>query len=240
MTWRELTRQMLWDGGLVSDGQVPTADFDARALTRLNQILSDWSAAGVLPPALDTITKVLTANQYAYTCGTGGDLTRRPLELDSVFVTGSTLGSIKSEVVIRDFIKWNKIQLPTVASIPNLIAINPGFPLATIYLNPAPISAFTLSISGKFAWAELSQDDMEDEISLPPGYEAPLIAQGAWRLAKSSRISTPEIAQTAALSYKELCVSLPYAPAVQPNPRAGALNTRGSGTYNWLADQPSR
>lgn len=236
MTWREITRQMLEDSGVSAPGQVPSAEYDAAALVRLNQILSDWSRDGVLPPALTTVTKVLTAGQAVYTAGTAGDITSRPLELDSVFVTGGSLGVVKYPVSIRNFITWNQFSVPSVQSIPNLIAINPGYPLASIYLFPTPVEAFTLSISGKFAWTVITLADMTTEASLPTGFEYPIIADGAYRLAKKFRISTPEIAQTASSAYRSLRLSLPYQPAVQSNPRAAALGG-GSGSYNWLADQ---
>lgn len=227
---------MLEDSGVLAPGQVPSALYDAAALVRLNQILSDWSRDGVLPPALTTVTEVLVAGQNVYTAGTGGDIATRPLEIDSAFITGGSLGAIKYPVRIANFIEWNQIALPTDQSVPNMLAMNPGYPLASIYLYPTPLAAYTLSISGKFAWATIAVADMTTEASLPPGFEYPLIAEGAHRLAKKFRISTPEIAQTASGAYKALRLSLPYQPAVQSNPRTAALGG-GSGSYNWLADQ---
>ena len=243
MTWNEIVSQALFDSGVNYLGQTPTPENQSAGFIRLNLLLSSFSRDGLIPPALTTITLVLTPNKYVYTAGPQGELSARPLEMDSVFVTGAVLGDLKRPIRIANWIEWNQIALPTVPSVPYLISMNPDFPLAGIYLYPTPNYNFTLSIFGKFAYSSVTTAHRNDESTLPEGFEESFLDVLAARIDSSYRALDPtdssKLQAKASNSYKKLLVSLPYWNGVQPNPRTLMLSGK-IGTINWNIGVPNR
>ena len=173
MTWRSLLKSSLRLIGQLGPGRSAGPSETADALTVLTAMLSSWSTQRLSVYTIARSTHTLTGASD-YTIGTGADFdTARPTRIDAaaLLAAGSTteqpidvyrlIGSPRREGLYYSF----------------------GFPVATIHLEPAPAAGDTLAL---YVWQPLgavTDADLDDEISFPPGYEDAIRYNLAVRLA---------------------------------------------------------
>lgn len=138
-------------------------------LRRLNRMLDTWSNEKLLIYANDQESFLMTAGQQIYS--TSLLPSGRPVAINSMRVT---LSNIDYPVDFIDQLKWNGISYKPVQAIPNQCYYDAAFPNANFYFYPIPYAAFTCTL---YAQRVLSSPLlMATDLTLPPGYEAAIVA----------------------------------------------------------------
>lgn len=165
-----LIKRAMQKAGILSKTETPSADESADGLSTLNAMLSSWSNDSMMIYARVRETFTLTASQYSYTIGTGGDLnTSRPTFLLDAYITQATT-DLPVEIITDEV--YDTIPVKTTLGIPYFLNYNNDYPLAKILLYPAPSTNYSLTILSEKV---LSSFSLTDTIDLPPGWEQALI-----------------------------------------------------------------
>lgn len=122
----------------------PTANAN-EALDELNRMLGSWSNENLLIAEETEEELTLITDQASYTIGTSGTPdfnSARPLEiLEGTFIRS---GNVDYPLAVRPFSVYEKISDKSTSGIPYLIALNPTYPNATLYLHYAPSDTYSL------------------------------------------------------------------------------------------------
>ncbi len=101
------------------------------ALTDLQNMLSSWSAEGLLVPSLVTENFTLTTGQMTYTIGSGGDMdTVRPNTLKSAYIRVNSADYPVGVKMSRA--EWARLSNKTQEGRPQRIYYDPAYPLGNI------------------------------------------------------------------------------------------------------------
>lgn len=203
--------------GVLDSGESPTVTESNDALSALNQLISNWSSAGV---PLYTVTRdVLSLTGAAsYTIGTGGTIaTARPVKLKSAMVSNGGV-SMPAEIVTSEI--WIQVKDRTATSkFAQQLYYDGAYPLGTLWLWPAPVTGSSLelfSIKPLAAFGSLSAT-----IDLPPGYEHALRCALASVLAPEYGRALPAEVSAAAQEAKTSIGSLNAMVLGPPVPTSG-------------------
>lgn len=157
--------------GVLSSGDVPTANESTDGLTALNQMIGSWSVESLLIYTKAQETFTMIASQQSYTVGSGGNFnTTRPQKIENAAVrttNGSTTLDLPIEIINQD--QWSNISVKTVQStLPRKLFAQGTYPLETIYLWPTPSTGNTLVL---WSWKPLSSfATINSSVDLPQGY----------------------------------------------------------------------
>lgn len=168
--------------GAIAQGETPSSNASADALSALNDMLESWSNDGFLiyHRVIESLT--LTASTASYTIGSSGAFnTTRPVRIANALVKQS--GS-NDEIPIRIYNEdeWAQISDKTLTSIlPQGIYYDPNFALGLIYVWPVPSATASLILYSDKPLSNFSL--IADTVSLPPGYKEAMRYNLAVRLA---------------------------------------------------------
>lgn len=168
--------------GAIAQGETPSSNASADALSALNDMLESWSNDGFLiyHQVIESLT--LTASTASYTIGSSGAFnTTRPVRIANALVKQS--GS-NDEIPIRIYNEdeWAQISDKTLTSIlPQGIYYDPNFALGLIYVWPVPSATASLILYSDKPLSNFSL--IADTVSLPPGYKEAMRYNLAVRLA---------------------------------------------------------
>lgn len=178
-TARTIVKKAMQKAGILTKTETPSADEANDGLFALNNMLSSWSNDSMLIYTRSWQTFNLQANVREYTIGPGQTFnTERPIFIPEAYVQQS--GIDYSLSIISDEVYNNFIILKTQQGIPQFINYDNGYPTGKIRIYPVPTSGFTIFILSE---KELAQFELDDEVSLPPGWERALIYNLAMELA---------------------------------------------------------
>jgi hypothetical protein len=153
-------------------GETPGTGELADALSAFNDLLSAWNADHRTIYTVVNRTHTLTAGVESYTMGTGGAINApRPIKIESAGITH--LNGLRTPVEPIGSQDYAVIPEKTARSRQPLQIYNDNdYPLATLYLWPAPAGAVTLDLN---AWEELTGPlALADTLALPPAYNRAL------------------------------------------------------------------
>lgn len=194
--------------GVIAATDTPQAEESNNALAVFNQMTANWANSNFLSVSTPTISKVLTSGQSAYTIGSGGDI-------DTIRLTGIQSarynnGGIDYNLQVIAYKDYQEIEVKDVTSIPRVIAVNPAYPLSTIYLYPAPTGG-TLYIDKIAPITDLQLDevmpypadwiralrynlaiDLAPEFGIEPSAAIVAIAQSSLAAVMRSNIQVPK------------------------------------------------
>lgn len=200
MTVQNLIDQALRALGELRTGRQASAEESADALTRLNNLLTSWSAAG-LPVYQVTRESFTLAGAASYTIGTGQTFnTARPLKIKAASVS---TGTVEQPCSIITAEQWSMIQDKAAAGkFADALFWDGGSPNGNIYLYPKPTAGnlilYTIKALSEFA-------TLGTTVALPAGYERALTYNLAVDIAPSyNRQVSQEIAQIATQSLASL------------------------------------
>jgi hypothetical protein len=174
-------RQMIYRAcrhlGYAFQGSTVPPDLESDALLTLNEMIDSWNLNRWLIPWQEIATYTLTANQTAFTIGSGGDFDgNRPLRIEQANIIINTYSPVlRKPLDIVDFRQWSAVAVQEVAAIPTILyydaALTSG--LGTIYLWTQPNQAYDIEL---YQWHAVSQfATATTSQSLPPGYDRALI-----------------------------------------------------------------
>lgn len=175
---RELVTVALQTAGILTGGETPTAQEVVDGLAVLNRMTASWSNDSLMIYARVFENFPLQSGVGDYTIGPGADFnTVRPMHIIDAFVRQDTLDYWLS--IIPDE-QYDAISYKNIDSIPQVLNFTAQFPQATLRIYPKPQNSFTLFLRSE---KQLSTFTLNDEVSLPPGWEDALIYNLAVRLA---------------------------------------------------------
>ena len=155
--------------GILAEGETPSADMSADALTAMNQMIESWDTERLA--VFTTQEQVVTwpASQRTRTFGPTGQLVgNRPIgERDNS--TYYKANGISYPITAINQSMYNNIALKTATStLPQYIYMNSSFPDVDLYLYPVPTQALEFHI---VSVEQLDQPAvLATTLAFPPGY----------------------------------------------------------------------
>lgn len=196
-TGRSLVTTALTEAGVLTGGETPTSQEVVDGLATLNRMLSSWSNESLMIYARVLENFPLQGGVREYTIGPAATFnTVRPMHIIDAFVRQDT---IDYPVDIIPDEAYDNIAFKSNQSIPEVLNYSAGYPTALIRLYPNPIASLTLYIRSEKQLAEIT---LNDDISLPPGWEDALVYNLAVRLKPSYGLPADPVLIELALNAK--------------------------------------
>jgi hypothetical protein len=151
----------------------------AQVFADLNDMLERWSLEKLMVVAETLESFALIAGQSEYTYGTGGDFNsiRPDSVLDSSFIR---VGNSDYSVTLKPLSLYRSMRNKTTGARPKIMAYNPEYPLATIFLWPTPTSTDSLYLRVRKQLTKFA--DKTTSVSLPPGFRGGIVANLAMEI----------------------------------------------------------
>lgn len=236
MTVRDLINGSFRLLGTLASGEQATAPEAEDARTALNSLLDSWKLERLMVYAILPQTFPLVGGQLSYTLGPTGDWdTERPVQIDqmSLLYTGSGSPPLNMPIEILNLDQYQQIIVPTTTSpIPMSCYIDDAFPLRTVSFWPVPTVNYSVNV---FTWGLVDGfDDINDDITLPPGYERAMRFNLALELAPEYGVTPSNVVLAGAQDSKATVKRNNIKPLLMScDP---ALTAQRSG-FNWLTGQ---
>lgn len=215
-----------WRKGRVT---TPTSTQQANGLLALNNMLTSWSAEGLLLYQRTEETHTLVVGTATYTWGSGGDInTARPILVRDAFIRDSN--SIDYPLEVNMSMKeYNRISDKTTSGRPTKMYLASEFSLAKIKFNYAPESAETLYLYSDKHLTEFAA--LGTSFAFPPEYKRALIYNLAVELAPEEDLQLPPEVFAIALQSKKTLERINIKP-VNPVTMPSELFYGTRGQYN--------
>jgi hypothetical protein len=154
---------------VIGKGEIPDNEEAQDGLTALNAMLDSWRLERLSVYQIVQGSHVWTAADSSMTFGTGGDVTTRPVAVDSAFWQDANANKY-SLTLLTEREQYDRIVAPsTQSTIPEYLFYEKAFPLGVVYLYPVPSEGGTLLLNTWQALQEFSA--LTTELALPPGYK---------------------------------------------------------------------
>lgn len=163
--------------GAIATGETPASAELADGLVTLNDMLESWSTENLIVYYKPREEFTLTANDGAYTIGSGGDFdTSRPLEIIKASIEDQSQSpTLEIPIQVITLEQWARIaQKDMTATHPQKIYLDDNFAsgLATIQLWPVPTAANKLVLYSRKPLTAFAST--ATTVTLPPGYSRAL------------------------------------------------------------------
>lgn len=199
------TAQTIIDSSLRKNGiSSPSTIQRANGLEALNDMISSWSADGLVIPYNTTEALTLVVGKASYTFGitTGDFATARPLKIINAFIRDSNNDDHPVDVTMTEA-EYNAIAIKDAEERPTRLYYDPQYPLGKIYFNYEPATAETLYLISEKSITELAA--VGTTVSLPDFYKEVLVYNLAVRLAAEyDNQLLPQVIEVANLSKNTL------------------------------------
>lgn len=168
-TATDLVQDAMFAAQVLGQDQTPASGDSQLVLRRLNRMLDSWSNEKQMIFANSTESFTMTDGtaSYSTTVLTNG----RPVSINGMYVK---LSDINYPVDMIDQLRWNAISYRLTSSIPNQCFYDATYPNGTMNFYPVPYAAFTCYVDCQRVLA--SPLVMSTNLTLPPGYEAAIVA----------------------------------------------------------------
>ncbi len=206
--------------GVLAEGEIPSADTSADALSAMNAMIDSWNTERL--SIFNTQDQIFTwpADQISQTLGPSGDfIGNRPVMLDdSTYYRDASTG-VSYGVKLINQEQYNGIAVKTVSSTyPQVLWVNQDYPDIRLTVYPKP----TRDLEWHFvSVAELAQPtDLFTTLTVPPGYQRAFKYNLACEIAPEFGVEpSPSVARIAMTSKRNLkrinnpgdIMSMPYA-----------------------------
>lgn len=172
---------------VLGNGETPDYEDSNNALTTLNDMLALWSIDKLLVYQMQESTHTLVSGTASYTIGSGATIDQsRPARIESAFIRDSNSNDYGIEIINKE--DYDLISDKTTqADFPNKLFYDPGFPNGTIYIYPAPSTAYTLHFVD---WKPFSSfATLSTAATFPSGYNQLLVYNLAVLLAAEFNVN---------------------------------------------------
>lgn len=187
-------KQAAQDIGVLGVGKsLSTAD-EADVLSRLNDMLDNWSTSSILVPFRTQVSHTLDGSE-SYTIGATGDIVAtRPTYINSAYIRSS--GEDTPLTVLRSRNTYDAIYDKDLSGEPELIYYEPSLANGVVYVWPVGDSGDTLYLNTR---GQLTQfPDATTDTDIATGYKEAIVSNLAIRIAPMFEVSiTQELAKTA-------------------------------------------
>ena len=188
--------------GQLAEGETPSSETSADALTAMNQMIDSWSAERL--SVFSTQDQMFTwpANQKSRTIGPTGDFVgNRPVLLDDATYFRDPANNISFGIKIINQQQYDGIAVKTVTSTyPQVIWVNMDMPNMDMYIYPVPTKALE--------WHFISVTELVEPATLattlviPPGYLRAFRFNLACEIAAEFGVEPPPSVQRIAMASK--------------------------------------
>lgn len=191
--------------GQLAEGEQPSAETSADALTAMNQMIDSWNTERL--SVFSTRDEVFTwpANTIQRTYGPTGDFVgTRPIQLDDSTYFKDTQSGLSYDVLFINQDQYNGIALKTVGStFPQVMWINMTYPNIEMYLYPKPTKSLEFHL---VSVEPLDQPaTLSTVLNFPPGYFRAFRYNLACELAPEFGVEpTPQVQRIAMVSKRNL------------------------------------
>jgi len=212
--------------GQLAEGEVPSAETSADALTALNQMIDSWSTERLSVYATQDQTFSWPAGERIRTIGPTGDFVGvRPVQiLDSTYFRDATT-NVAYGIRMLNELQYNNIAVKTVTSTyPQIMWVNMTHPDVTMYVYPVPTRVLEFHI---ISVQELSEPaTLDTTLAFPPGYLRAFRYNLAMELAPEFGVEpSPQVQRIAMTSKRNLkrinnpddVMSMPYSVIARRN-----------------------
>jgi len=212
--------------GQLAEGEVPSAETSADALTALNQMIDSWNTERLSVFATQDQTFTWAPNERIRTIGPTGDFVgARPVQiLDSTYFRDAAT-NVSYGIRMLNELQYNNIAVKTVTSTyPQIMWVNMTHPNATMYVYPVPIRPLEFHI---ISVQELSEPaTLSTVLAFPPGYLRAFRYNLAMELAPEFGVEpSPQVQRIAMTSKRNLkrinnpddVMSMPYSVIARRN-----------------------
>jgi len=212
---------------IIGRDDTPTTSQLLQGYNALNDLLESWSLENmmVLYDTLESFTLVAGTGEYTY--GAGGTLnSARPVTIrDECFIRS---GDYDTPVKLVHLAVYRSITNKSLNGSPEIIAINPEYPLAKVFLFPVPSEACSLYIKASKQLTTFS--DQTTAVALYPGYGRALISNLAVELCSDyGKKILPSLTYTAGQSKGVIKVHNSKLPKPLDLSALRSMTSRGSG-----------
>jgi hypothetical protein len=170
---QDIITYSLQDLGELAPGETASTDDLNTGLVKLNQILASWSIQRLNIYAILRQEWNLSNGTQQYTIGAGGAFNGpRPVSIrQATFVTQSS--GLRFPIQILTAEQWGSIlEQGAAGPIVRKLYYDDNYPLATIYVTPAPNAGGNLEL---YTWEQITQlASLTTTFDMPPGYELAL------------------------------------------------------------------
>lgn len=130
----------------VSDGDTLEAPIASAALRTLKGLIGEWSTKSIYNPVQFDRTCSPPTSPTAYIeMGEGGDIVERPAMVNEVQVS---LGPAVHVIPVVSLTEYQRCFVKETTGIPQLCAVDYGFPLSRIYFWPIPLGNTSIRVIG--------------------------------------------------------------------------------------------
>jgi hypothetical protein len=188
--------------GQLAEGETPSSETSADALTAMNQMIDSWSSERL--SVFSTQDQMFTwpANQKSRTIGPTGDFVgNRPVLLDDATYFRDPANNISFGIKIINQQQYDGIAVKTVTSTyPQVIWVNMDMPNMDMYIYPVPTKALE--------WHFISVTELVQAATLatvlviPPGYLRAFRFNLACEIAAEFGVEPPPSVQRIAMTSK--------------------------------------
>jgi hypothetical protein len=163
----------------------------ADGLVKLNDMIDSWSTERLMIYGYSTQSYAMVSGTNAYTFGTGGTFTPRPIAIVAAnIITDATL-KLRYAMRLITIDEWNAIRDRQAGSLLPKVLYNDGqYPLSTLSMWPTPNSS--TSLLELYTWQQIADfAALNSTFDLPIGYERAITYNLALDLAGEYRVSVP-------------------------------------------------
>jgi hypothetical protein len=202
------TRQLITGAmrllNIYAAGETPSADDMDIAKQALAGMIDSWSNNRLMVYTVTPYQFATVSNQATYTLGVGGNWnTERPMEIASMQARQNPGSAQQLDIPMQSLTdeQYASIAVKNVTSTFPFAYYDAGdYPLRTITLFPIPASGFVIA----YLWSPLLDlDNLDVEVSYPPGYERCFRFNLALELAAEFGKTVPEQVGAVALASKQ-------------------------------------
>jgi hypothetical protein len=172
---------------VIGKGEIPDNEEAQDGLTALNAMLDSWRLERLSVYQVVQGSHAWTASDSSMTFGTGGDVTTRPVAVDSAFWQDGNKYPLR---LLTEREQYDSIVTPSNQStIPEYLFYEKAFPLGVVYLYPVPSEGGTLLLN---TWQTLQEfAGLTTELALPPGYQRAIEYNLAEEIAPEFGVQVP-------------------------------------------------
>jgi len=171
-----------------------------KALVSLNNMLSSWSAEGLVVPYRTSESFPLVVGKSSYTIGASGEFnTVRPLEIISAYIRDSSNSDHPVAVTMTQQ-QYADIVDKTISTRPGRLYYDPQYALGKIYFESEPDTIETLYLTSEKAITEFAS--LTAAVVLPDYYKEALVYNLAIRLALDEEIEINQYVTAIAITSK--------------------------------------
>lgn len=189
--------------GELAEGETPSPETSADALTAMQQMLDSWSVDRLAVFTTQDQTFTWTANDDSVTFGPSGDFTgTRPISVDDS--TYFKYGDLSYGLALINEEQYNAIALKSATSTwPQVLWVNMGMPDITLKIWPVPTAAIEFHLVSVLALTQPAL--LATTLVVPPGYLRAFRFNLAKEIAAEFGVPCPpDVAKTAALSLRSI------------------------------------